>query len=154
MQNWPGRMRWSDKLLVATFPRKWRRVFCNRPKGSIWAARSGVDAYIVSASPIWIIQAGAALLGLPPDRGIAMAPAVRGGVIEPRIEGPICYGPGKLEKIRATRPSAVLLGAFGDSAWDAAMLRAARVPVAVAPSEGLLKMAETIPNLVVMEALL
>jgi phosphoserine phosphatase len=119
-----------------------------------WASRRGVDAYVVSASPVWIIRAGAALLGLSPDRGIAMAPAVRGGVIEPRIEGPICYGPGKLEKIRATRPAAVLIGAFGDSAWDAAMLRAARVPVAVTPSEKLLAIADTIPNLVVMDPLL
>jgi phosphoserine phosphatase len=116
-----------------------------------WAAGRGVDAYVVSASPIWIIRAGAALLGLPADRGIAMAPAVRGGVIEPRIEGAICYGDGKLVKIRATRPGAVLLGAFGDSAWDAAMLRAARVPVAVTPSEKLLEIAESIPNLVVMD---
>lgn len=119
-----------------------------------WAAGRGVDAYVVSASPIWIIRAGAALLGLPVARGIAMAPAVRGGVIQPRIEGPICYGDGKLAKIRATRPGAVLLGAFGDSAWDAAMLRAARVPVAVSPSEKLLEMAGSIPNLVVMDAFL
>jgi phosphoserine phosphatase len=119
-----------------------------------WAAARGVDAYVVSASPVWIIRAGAALLGLGPDRGIAMAPAVRGGVIEPRIEGPICYGDGKLAKIRATRPGAALLGAFGDSAWDAAMLRAARVPVAVMPSEGLLQMADSIPNIVVMDPFL
>ncbi|NUQ72304.1 MAG: haloacid dehalogenase-like hydrolase [Polyangiaceae bacterium] len=119
-----------------------------------WASKTGVDAYVVSASPVWIIRAGAGLLGLSADRGIAMAPAVRDGVIEPRIEGPICYGDGKLAKIRSTRPGAVLLGAFGDSVWDAAMLRAARVPVAVAPSEKLLEMAGSIPNLVVMDAFL
>ncbi|HZF55320.1 MAG TPA: HAD family hydrolase [Polyangiaceae bacterium] len=119
-----------------------------------WAAGRGVDAYIVSASPVWIIRAGAALLGLSADRGIGMQPAVQGCVIEPRIEGPICYGEGKLTKIRLTRPGATLLGAFGDSAWDAAMLRAAAVPVAVAPSEKLLAIAGSIPNLVVMDATL
>ncbi len=121
------------------------------PKLIEWAAKRGVDAYVVSASPVWIVRAGAALLGLPADRAIAMQPAVSGGTIEPRIDGPICYGDGKLAKIRATRPDAVLLGSFGDSPWDAAMLRASRVPVAVSPSEKLLAIAGTIPNLVVMD---
>lgn len=116
-----------------------------------WAEGRGVSAYVVSASPVWIVRAGAALLGLSPDRAIAMQPAVRDGAIEPRIEGPICYGDGKLTNIRATLPDATLLGAFGDSAWDAAMLRASRVPVAVAPAAKLLEIAGTIPNLVVMD---
>jgi phosphoserine phosphatase len=116
-----------------------------------WAKAREVDAYVVSASPVWIVRAGAAILGLPRDRVLAMSPAARGGVVEARIEGPITYGDGKLTAIQSARPASILLGAFGDSAWDAAMLRAARVPVAVSPGPKLLEIAGTIPNLVVMD---
>jgi phosphatidylglycerophosphatase C len=116
-----------------------------------WAATREVDAYVVSASPVWIVRAGAAILGLSRDRVLAMSPAALGGKVEPRIEGPITYGDGKLVAIQSARPASILLGAFGDSAWDAAMLRAARVPVAVSPGPKLLEIAGTIPNLVVMD---
>jgi phosphatidylglycerophosphatase C len=48
------------------------------------------------------------------------------------------------------RPESPILGAFGDSTYDAALLRAARVPVAVYPSKGLLDLAPTIPGVVVI----
>ena len=116
-----------------------------------WASGRAVDAYIVSASPVWIVRLGAALLGVPADHVLAMTPAVTSGVVEPRIVPPITYGDGKLAAIQKVEPDDILLGAFGDSPYDAAMLRAARVPVAVTPGPKLLEIAGTIPNLVVME---
>jgi phosphoserine phosphatase len=80
-----------------------------------------------------------------------MTPASTGGSLEPHIAGPITYGEGKLIAIKEARPSALLLGAFGDSAWDAAMLRASRVPVAVRPGPSLIEVAASIPGLVTLE---
>jgi phosphoserine phosphatase len=116
-----------------------------------WATERGVDAYVVSASPRAAVIAAAAGLGFPPERVLAMTPASEGGVLLPSVAGPITYGEGKLEAISEARPDAVLLGAFGDSAWDAAMLRASRVPVAVRPGPGLIEIAASIPGLVTLE---
>lgn len=116
-----------------------------------WAARQGVDTYIVSASPAAIVRVGAALLDVPAERVVAMTPAAAGGIIEPRLAGPSVYGPGKVDALMAARPGALLLGAFGDSAWDASLLRAARVPVAVCPTAGLVAVAASIPGLAVIE---
>jgi phosphoserine phosphatase len=116
-----------------------------------WAEGRGVDVYVVSASPLPVIQAARPRLGVAADRVVAMTPAVGSdGVILPRLAGPIVYGEGKMAALESARPGAraALLGAFGDSAYDAAMLRAARVPVAVTPSPGLLAVASTIPGLV------
>ena len=46
--------------------------------------------------------------------------------------------------------TAKILGAFGDSAYDAEMLRCAGVPVAVTPSAGLLALLPTIDRVSVL----
>lgn len=118
-----------------------------------WAGDHGVAVYVVSASPIAMIHAAAPYLGIAKDRVVAMTPAVdANGVMEPRLAGPIVYGEGKLAALDHARPDArsALLGAFGDSSYDAAMLRAARVPVAVTPAPGLVALGPTIPGLVTL----
>jgi phosphatidylglycerophosphatase C len=118
-----------------------------------WAEERGVPAYVVSASPIAMVEAAVARLGIPVTGVVAMTPAVdEGGAILPRLAGPIVYGEGKLAALEQARPGArgALIGAFGDSAYDAAMLRAARVPVAVTPAPGLLGLAATIDRLVLL----
>lgn len=109
----------------------------------------GIPVYVVSASPIAIVTAGAALAGIHAERVIAMQPLIAGDCVAPALGGPLVYGEGKLTALRAVCP-APILGAFGDSSYDAPMLRAARVPVAVHPSKGLLELASTIPGLVVV----
>ena len=52
------------------------------------------------------------------------------------------------EKIGAER---VLYAAFGDNAFDVAMLREARVPVAIRPKPRLLERAGEVDGLVVLE---
>jgi len=118
-----------------------------------WAEARGVEVYVVSASPIGIIHAAAPRLGIARDRVVAMTPASANGTLLPSLAGPIVYGEGKLAALERARPGAreALLGAFGDSAYDAAMLRAARVPVAVTPAPGLAALAPTIPGLVVLD---
>jgi phosphoserine phosphatase len=120
-----------------------------------WAAERGVPVYVVSASPLEIVLSAAARLGIGADRLAAMTPAVGAeGVLLPRLAGPVVYGEGKLTALDRLRPGArdALLAAFGDSAYDAHLLRAARVPVAVAPSPGLTALAHTIPGMVVVPA--
>jgi phosphoserine phosphatase len=118
-----------------------------------WAEARGVDVYVVSASPIGIIRAAAPRLGVALDHVVAMTPATAGGTLLPSLAGPIVYGEGKLAALERARPGAreALLGAFGDSTYDAAMLRAARVPVAVTPAPGLVALAPTIPGLAVLD---
>jgi phosphoserine phosphatase len=115
-----------------------------------YCTEHGIEVLVVSASPIAIVAAGAAIAGIDRKRVLAMNPATNDGHIAPRLDGPIVYGEGKLEALRTARPTSPILGAFGDSTYDAALLRAARVPVAVYPSKGLLDLAHTIPRLVVI----
>jgi phosphatidylglycerophosphatase C len=84
------------------------------------------------------VRSGACRLGVPAEHVLAMDPVVEGGVVRARLAAPPVYGAGKMTAIARARPDAVLLGAFGDSVYDVAMLRAARVPVAVDPKASLL----------------
>lgn len=116
-----------------------------------WAESRGVPVYVVSASCSLMIETAAPRLGIPLDRAVAMTPALdASGVVQTYLDGPIVYGEGKLAALdrRLSGARDALLGAFGDSTYDAAMLRAARVPVAVTPAPGLVALAPTIGNLV------
>lgn len=124
-----------------------------------WAASRGVEVYVVSASARAMVELAVKHLGIASDHVAAMTPAVSvEGVLLPELAGPIVYGEGKLAALARARAGsggaagspAALLGAFGDSAYDAAMLRAARVPVAVTPAPGLVALAPTIAGLVVL----
>jgi phosphatidylglycerophosphatase C len=115
-----------------------------------WAREHDVEAWVVSASPRAIAVAGAALVGIPPERVLAMTPAIDAGRIAPRLEGPVTYAEGKRDALRAARQHAVVLGAFGDSGYDAALLREGRVPVAVHPKESLRAASASIPGLLLL----
>lgn len=119
-----------------------------------FAEARGARVYVVSASPRAAIEAAAPRLGIPREQLVAMTPALAAdGRVLPRLDGPIVYGEGKLAALSLARAGASgsLLAAFGDSAYDAAMLRAARVPVAVTPAPALVALAPTIPGLVVLD---
>lgn len=115
-----------------------------------WARDEGIPAWVVSASPQAIVEAGAARAGVARDHVVAMRPVEQSGAIAPALAGPVVYGEGKIEALAAACPGAEILAAFGDSAYDAAMLRAARVPVAVYPSAGLVAALDTIPGVIVV----
>lgn len=115
-----------------------------------WAREHGVETLLVSASPRAIVVVGAALVGIGASSVLAMTPAIEDGRLLARLAEPATYGEGKVRAIRASRPDAMLLGAFGDGGWDAEMLREAMVPVAVAPSSKLLARAADVPGLVVL----
>jgi phosphatidylglycerophosphatase C len=64
---------------------------------------------------------------------------------------PIPYGAGKVMHLRAKLGARPLYAAFGDNAFDVAMLREARVPVAIRPKPRLVERAGEVPALVVLE---
>lgn len=116
-----------------------------------WAERRGVPIYVVSASPLAIVELGARRLGVPVAAALAMTPAVDDhGVLQPRLAAPAVYGPGKILALERAGVTAHIVGAFGDSAYDAEMLRCAAVPVAVTPSPGLLALLPTIERVCVL----
>ena len=117
-----------------------------------WAERRAVPIYIVSASPIAIVALGARRLGVPVAAALAMTPAVDAqGLLLPRLSAPPVYGPGKILALERASVTAQILGAFGDSTYDAEMLRCARVPVAVTPSAGLLALLPSIERASVLQ---
>ncbi len=99
-----------------------------------------------------MVRAAAPYLGIAADRVVAMTPAVGDdGALLPGSRARSCTAKAS-RRAEHARPDArsALLGAFGDSTYDAAMLGAARVPVAVTPAPGLVALAPTIPGLVTL----
>jgi HAD superfamily phosphoserine phosphatase-like hydrolase len=117
-----------------------------------WALGRGIDVWVVSASPQFAVQQGVARLGIPADRVIGAEPAMARGLIAPRMAHRMPYGPGKLEAIARVLGPAQLVAAFGDSAFDVPMLRAAAVSVAVRPKAKLRAAAVQVPGMLELAA--
>jgi phosphatidylglycerophosphatase C len=115
----------------------------------LWAERSGVETFLVSASPWAIIEHASRVIGLPPTHVIAAQPRYLAERMLPEVERPIPYGPGKVSHLRqrvgAARP---VYAAFGDNAFDIALLSEAFIPVAVRPKPRLRERAAEVKKLV------
>jgi HAD superfamily hydrolase (TIGR01490 family) len=100
---------------------------------------AGRATYIVSASPIEIVEPLATALGM--TAGIGTRSSVVDGVYTGELDGPFCYGPGKVEAIEElARWDGLDLAqcyAYSDSASDLPMLDAVGHPVAVNPDAAL-----------------
>lgn len=99
----------------------------------------GCTVWLVSATNQWVIEAAAALIGIPADRVLATAAAIVDGVITDRLER-VPSGPGKRTALQAAA-GAVPDAAFGNSRWDVEMLAYARQAYAVHPSSELVRIA-------------
>jgi len=114
-----------------------------------WAEAHQVPVYVVSASPVAVVEVGVTRIGAPVARTLAMTPAQgEGSVLLPRLDGPVVYGDGKVRVLLDAGLPGPILGAFGDSHYDAPMLKQARVPVAVTPSARLSALFPTLPGVV------
>jgi HAD superfamily phosphoserine phosphatase-like hydrolase len=113
-----------------------------------WAKAKGVPLYVVSASCEIVVRAALEKLALPVTDVFGMSPAVENGVVVAGVNEPVTYGPGKVEALRRGTRGGRLIGAFGDSAYDLAMLAEAGVGVAVRPKPELRARAATCPGLV------
>ena len=100
---------------------------------------AGRDTYIVTASPIEIVERLARELGM--TGAIATVAETKDGVYTGRLAEPFCYGPGKAEavgKLAAQRGYDLrLCYAYSDSASDLPMLELVGHPVAVNPDRKL-----------------
>lgn len=113
-----------------------------------WARENGVEVVVASASPRTPVEVGVRHLGVGPESVFAMTSKVADGVLAPELTGVFVYAEGKATAVKEGRPGAVVLGGFGDSAYDAALMRMSAVPVAVGPGPGLLRAAASVPGLV------
>jgi phosphoserine phosphatase len=91
--------------------------------------------WLVSSTNQWVIEASAALLGLPADRVLATAAAIVDGLVTDRLER-VPNGPGKRTALQAA-VGAAPDAAFGNSRWDIEMLMYARQAYAVHPTSEL-----------------
>lgn len=99
----------------------------------------GTEIWAVSSTNNWVVEEGVSRFGIPPERVIAATVRVEHGIATEEILN-VPTDEGKAESLhRANRstPDAV----FGNSVHDAAMLRLARQPYAVNPTEALLRIA-------------
>ena len=96
---------------------------------------AGRATYIVSASPVELVEPLAKALGM--TAGIGTVSAIADGVYTGELAGPFCYGPGKVEAItdlaRWENLDLAQCYAYSDSASDLPMLEAVGHPVAVNP---------------------
>lgn len=113
-----------------------------------WARRTGVEVLVASASPRAPVIEGVVHLEIPASSVFALTPKIEDGVLQPELTGVFVYADGKATAVKQNRPGAVVLAGFGDSAYDAALLRLGVVPVAIGPGPGLVRAAPSIPGLV------
>jgi len=97
--------------------------------------QAGRPTYIVSASPIEVVEPLAIALGM--TAGIGTRSEIVDGVYTGDLAGPFCYGPGKVEAIvelaRLENLDLERCWAYSDSASDLPMLKCVGHPVAVNP---------------------
>lgn len=95
---------------------------------------SAIEVWICSASPRWIVEAGARALGVPVERVIGVDAHVHDGALTSQVIEPVNAGPGKVEWLR--RKGAPLGLAVGNGALDFDMLAAAQHQLVIAPFDG------------------
>lgn len=100
---------------------------------------AGRATYIVSASPVELVEPLAKALGM--TAGIGTRSTIVDGVYTGELDGPFCYGAGKVEAIaevaRWDGLDVAQCYAYSDSASDLPMLTAVGHPVAVNPDAAL-----------------
>lgn len=117
------------------------------------ARRVGIEVFLVSASPRGIVEQAARLVGIEPRNAMSAQEAYDDAeIVQTSVARPIPYGAGKVTHLRERLGDGrVLYAAFGDNAFDVAMLQAARLPVAIRPKARLVERAPEVPELVVLE---
>jgi phosphatidylglycerophosphatase C len=120
------------------FAREWvpPRLVASAQELRAACEKQGLRTVVVSASPLPIVLAAAPLAGFAKDDCLGIEVQVSDGRFTDQVIEPVTYGDGKVEALRRQRLLPLSL-ACGDSfAGDLALLRAARVPVVVAPLRG------------------
>lgn len=97
--------------------------------------QAGVEVWIVSASPQWLIEVGAPYLGVKPDHVVGVRLAVANGLATPHLLPPMTFRQGKVEAIdKYIRKQPVYVS--GDSITDFEMLQyASRLQMVINPKD-------------------
>lgn len=122
--------KWSE----ASFSARIERTVYERVWSLVRQLESaGVEVWICSGSPEWLVLPGAARLGVPPERVLASRPGLRDGRFEaePIV---VTAGPGKAEAVRRHIGDSLFFAA-GDSMSDFEMLKMARHRLVLAPPD-------------------
>lgn len=116
------------------------------------ARAAGIETILVSASPLAVVVEAGVRLGFAADHVVAARPRFEDDVMVAEVERPIPYGPGKVSRLRERiGADRTLYAAFGDNAFDVALLASARIGVAVRPKARLRDRAYEVPGLVELE---
>ena len=116
-----------------------------------FARKEGLRTVLVSASPHPIVELAGRLWEIAPGDVAAARPALEGHRILPRLENAVPYAEAKLTALTALAPDAELLASFGDNIFDAELLAAARLGVAVRPKPALEARLPELPGVVRLE---
>ncbi|HEY9840869.1 MAG: HAD family hydrolase [Candidatus Sericytochromatia bacterium] len=97
--------------------------------------RAGVEVWIVSASPQWLIEQGAPYLGVPADHVVGVRLGEANGLATPHVIPPMTFRQGKVEAITKYIGKTPVLVA-GDSITDFEMLKiASRLQLVINPKD-------------------
>ncbi len=124
-----------------------RRIHPETRRVVEWAQGQGIGCYVVSASPLAVVEAAVRELGMDAANVLACTPRTEAGTVLPGIIEPLPYAAGKVRCLRE-RTSQPLYAAFGDNVFDLELLAASRVPVAIRPKPRLRARAAELPSLV------
>jgi phosphatidylglycerophosphatase C len=113
-----------------------------------WARRRNVRAVVISASPRPIVETAAELWGIATGDIAASTAELEAGRLAPRLLEAIPYAETKVAHGLRLIGAARWLASFGDSGFDADMLAAADLRVAVRPKPSLRDQAFRIPRLI------
>jgi phosphoserine phosphatase len=112
----------------------------------------GIEPFVVSASPLVVVEAAAAhaRIGIDRDHVVAATPLLVDGTVTTELDRPIPYGPGKVTRLRERIGGRPFVLAAGDNIFDLAMLTESSVPVAIRPKARLVARAQELPRLVTL----
>ncbi len=117
------------------------------------ARAAGIRTLLVSASPIAVVLEAASRVGFDPEHVVAARPRFERDAMTAEVDRPIPYAGGKVTRLRERIGAATTLyAAFGDNAFDVALLASARVRVAVRPKPRLRERAGEVEGLVELVA--
>jgi phosphoserine phosphatase len=112
------------------------------------ARAAGIETILVSASPIAVVVEAGGRVGFTEDRVVAARPRYEADRMVATAEQPIPYAGGKVRRLRERiGESRTIYAAFGDNAFDVALLASAHVSVAVRPKARLRARAAEVPGL-------
>lgn len=115
-----------------------------------WARDTGLRCLLISASPHSVVEVAGALYGFSASDVHGIRTEWTGDVVLPRVVEPSTYGPGKARTGRSVLGDTPWLAAFGDSGFDAAMMRESKLGVGVRPKDTLLAELGHIPHAVIL----